>query len=68
MRILPTLRSLNVGKEEWSGVSLGFKVIDSNVMPTLPDGKLLERVVCCSVSSSLDGVTTMTITVELQNG
>ena len=63
-----TLRTIKTDNEDWSGVSLGFKVIYGNVMPTMPDGKLLEGVVSCSVESSMSGISTMTITVELQNG
>lgn len=68
MKTPATLRAIKTEKEDWSGVNLGFKVIDGNVMPTMPDGKLLEDVISCSVSSSVEGFTVMTISVELKNG
>lgn len=68
MKTPAALRAIKTDNEDWSGISLGFKVIGGNVMPILPDGKLLEGVVSCSVESSTSGISTMTITVELQNG
>lgn len=68
MKTPAALLAIKTDKEDWSGVNLGFKVIDGNVMPTLPNGKLLEGVQSCSVESSTRGISTMTITVELLNG
>ena len=63
-----TLMQLKVNDDDWSGVYLSARLIAGNIMPAMPDGKLLRGVCSCTVNSSTDGITTMTITVELQNG
>lgn len=61
-----TICSANIPDDMWSGVYLGAKMIGNNIMPVLPDGKLLNGFCSCSVESSTRGITTMTITVELR--
>lgn len=61
-----TLLSPVIPDDMWSGVYLGAKMVGGNIVPTMPDGKILNGFCTCSVSSSAKGITTMTITVELR--